>query len=264
MRTYLAVWMVLITAYAAATRAQESAGQKAADNASARNETEPSMDEEHTQKLLQQLKSIRFEDRLAALHQLVGHDRALPVLKDSKIRAALIELLKRETNTGRNYNLQERTDFQYYYGFLMEAVQKIAEDYSTPEAWKDLVYSNYAPGSPLGQWIAKQPESYDPLLTWVSDNDSGHRYQALWMMGEICANNPGLCPKILPLLRDRIGSPDTWTRQGAMQGLGICGTAEDILRLRDLPACSNDWGTRPLCRQIEEKIGKRLAEPKKQ
>jgi hypothetical protein len=154
----------------------------------------------------------------------------------------------------------ERTDFQYYYGFLCRTVQKLAADYDMPEAWKAVVYSGYAPGSSLGQWVAKQPQSYELLLPWVEDKDFRRRHFSLEMLGQICAANAGLRPKILPLLREKASSADTWTQQGAMVALGTCGTAEDIIRLRNMPACSNRWGTALLCKQIENKISRCLAE----
>jgi hypothetical protein len=198
-----------------------------------------------------------------ALHALVGHDRSLPVLKNPKVRAALIDLLRRETVNGRDYDLGERTDFQDYYEFLIEAVQKSAVEHSTPEAWKILVYSNYGPASPFGQWIAKQPQSYDLLMAHIDNGDRNSRDQAVKMLGQVCANIPAKCSEILPLLWKRVASEDSDTRQTAIAALGACGTAEDVARLRNLPACSNDWATSLLCRVIEDKITKRLAQQPK-
>ena len=255
MQKLLVFSTLTVAAWAATAAIQDTSAQGAMDHGVTRNRTPR---EDQKKKLLERLKSPEFEDRLAALHELVGQDRSLPVLQDAKVRAALIDLLSRESKNAQSGGLDERLDFQYYYGFLLETVQKIATDY-TPEAWKSLVYSGYGPDSPLGAWILKQPESYPLLLAWVDDKDFRNRHQALWALGYVCANNAALCPKILPVLRDRIGSSDTWTQQGSMMGLGVCGTADDIDRLQKLPACSNQWNVKILCRQIEGKISKRLA-----
>ena len=256
MRKFLVFSMLAVAVWAATVATPDAPAQDASDHGAKRDKTPP---EDQKEKLLNRLKSPEFEDRLAALHELVGHDRSLPVLRDAKVRAALIDLLSRESKNAQSGGLDERLDFQYYYGFLLEAVRKIATDYKTPEAWKSLVYSGYGPDSELGAWILKQPESYPLLLAWVDDKDFRNRHQALWALGYICANNAALSPKILRVLRDRIGSSDTWTQQGSMMGLGVCGTADDIDRLRKLPACSNQWNVKILCRQIEGKISKRLA-----
>lgn len=219
-----------------------------------------SLSPEQKHSLLDQLKSGKLEDRLTALHQLVGHDRSLPILKDKEIRAAIVDLFKRETSNGRQYDIGERTDFQYYYDFLGEAVQKIAVDYGTPESWRLLVYSNYGPESVFGRWIAKQPQSLPLLLSMIDDQESGYRHKGLIMLGEICATNSAQCPKILPILRERVSSTDFWTQQGAMVALGVCGTADDVTLLRNLPACSTQWAASLLCKQVEDKITKRLAQ----
>ena len=212
-----------------------------------------------TQALLNRLKAPRLEDRMAALHAIVGKDPALPMLKNPRVRIALVDLFQRETNNARGTGLGERMDFERYYDFLTQAVQKIASGYQTPEAWKALVYSNYGTGSPFSEWIAKQPESYNLLLAWVDDEDGMHRHQALEMLGYICALNPERRPAALPALRERIASSDTPTQQGALQGLGWCGTQDDIALLHNLPACSSQWDIKILCKQEEAKISERLS-----
>jgi hypothetical protein len=255
-------WIFAMAVLAAVIAPQDTARRNSVDKIPTQAVAE-SKEPERTKILLDQLKSPKVDDRMAALQALVGHDRSLPVLKDAKVREALIDLLRRETVNGREYNLGERTDFQYYQGFLLEAVQRIATDYNTPDAWKILVNSNYGPESPFGQWIAKQPQSYGLFMANIEKSDPNSRNQAVIMLGQVCANVPAMCLKILPLLRERIASEDSDTRQTAMVGLGACGTAEDVARLRDLPACSNDWATRPLCRLMEDKITKRLAQQSK-
>jgi len=218
--------------------------------------------QERQEALLHQLRSSNLDDRMAALHILVGNDRSLSLLKDEKIRAAVIDLLQRETRNARDYDTRERTDFQYYQSFLLDVVRKIATDYDSPNAWKILVDSNYGTGSPFGQWLAKQPAAYAHLMDRIDDKDDTRRSQTLIMLGKICASRPSTCSKILPALRERTTSADSWTRQGAIAALGACGTFEDIAFLRALPACSSDLSTRPLCRLMEDKITKRLTEHK--
>jgi len=106
----------------------------------------------------------------------------------------------------------------------------------------------------------RQPQTYELLLARVDDKDFIRRVQALDMLGSVCAATPTLRPKILPVLRERIGSSNNWTQQGALHALGKCGIAEDIELLRALPACSNQWNVKGLCKQVEDKISKRVNE----
>jgi len=216
--------------------------------------------QERKEAILRQLRSSKLDDRMAALHILVGHDRSLPFLRDEKIRAAVIDLLHRETINARDYDTGERTDFQYYQSFLLDVVKQIAVDYDSSNAWKTLVDSNYGTGSPFGEWLARQPAAYAHLMDRIDDKDDTRRSQTLSMLGQVCAGRPTTCSKILPALRERTSSADSWTRQGAIAGLGACGTFEDIAFLRALPACSSDLSTRPLCHLMEDKITKRLTE----
>jgi len=253
------VWLVASAALLALNgTAQDNA--KPRDQAPPPDQNAPALTDVQIQKLLDQLHSPEFEDRLSALHQLVGHDRTLPILRDGKVRVALISLLERETINGKSsYDLAEDTRFQYYESFLMEVAQKISADYGTPEAWKALVYSSYSPHSALGQQIAKAPQAFDLMLPWVDDPDPNKRYQALWMMGEICVNDQPLCPKVWPILRKSINSTDQSTREPAIKALALCGTAEDLDRLRKLSGCQLDATVRAWCASLEKTMAKRLA-----
>jgi hypothetical protein len=249
-----------ILAIATLSAAAQNAGEPkpSAPSQALQEKSGPTAGSVPSQALLDRLKAPRLEDRMAALHVIVGKDPALPMLKNARVRMALVDLFQRETNNARGSGLGERMDFERYYDFLSQAVQKIASGYQTPEAWKALVYSNYAAGSPFGEWVAKQPESYSLLLAWVDDKDGTHRRQALEMLGYIGALNPERRPAALQVLRERIASSDTPTQQGALQGLGWCGTQDDIALLHNLPACSSQWDVKILCKQEEAKIGERL------
>ena len=79
------------------------------------------------------------------------------------------------------------------------------------------------------------------------------------MLGYVCSINPERRPAALEVLRERIASSDTSTQQGALQGLGWCGTQDDIARLHSLPACTSQWDVKILCQQEEAKISERLS-----
>ena len=173
----MTAWILALAALSATAQNAAERKPSPAANEVVQEKGDPTTGSMPNQALLDQLKAPRLGDRMAALRVIVGKDPALPMLKNARVRIALVNLFRRETNNARGTGLGERMDFERYYDFLSQAVQKIASGYQAPEAWKALVYSNYAAGSPFGEWVAKQPESYALLLAWVDDEDGMHRYQ---------------------------------------------------------------------------------------
>jgi hypothetical protein len=191
--------------------------------------------------------------RIATLNTILHSNR--DSLSDPATQRALSSLLERESKDPQWEGKAEFLGYEEYYDSLSSAVQQIAVQHHSAEAWKVLLRSNYNDDSRFAKWIAAQSEALDYLFTLSNDKNEIVRARASFVLAEALARcEPALqdqtCAaaikkrsEILQLLRRNAKLVESPAAQlSAVRGLGICGTREDLDLLGGLAGTNtNRW-----------------------
>ena len=157
-------------------------------------------------------------------------------LSDPKVRSAVINAYNVETHDPNWGELAEGQQYEMYYQWLGELVQKAATDYHDASAWRSLVFSNYGEYSEFAGWLAKQPEALNFFFDMRHSQYVGLRGRALTMLAEAlgsceaqptqtCAETLNKNQIIRSLIRTNLFSEN---RADAVEAEGFCGTQEDL------------------------------------
>jgi hypothetical protein len=225
------------------------------------------------------LTAPTWQLREKALHTLLKASS----LDDSEVQNGIIQLFERETDNPKWREEAELSDFNDYYGELMDLTRGIAEKTHKKVAWRALVYSTYNPSSPYGRWLASQPDAYPFLIEMLHSKDTVLSGFGSEMISETIANCEVLrdrCPKniqdereeFLLHLRQIINSGSDHIGEEIL-ALGNCGDASDMAfleakatQLQSRSIGSNDQGKSQdrhalvwLIRRSEKEIESRIA-----
>jgi hypothetical protein len=204
-------------------------------------------------------------------------------LGDPEVQKAIIRLFERETGDPKWREEAEFTDFNDYYGELMDLTKEIAEKTHEKAAWRALVYSTYNPSSEYGEWLASQPDAFPFLLEMLHSQDTVLSGLGSEMISETIANCEMMkdrCPKelrdkrdeFLVRLREVINSGSDHIGEEIL-ALGNCGDSSNIpfleakamqLQARNIdPNDQNKFQNRNalvwLMRRSEKRIKERIA-----